>query len=141
MVTVAPAPKVTSMTRVALACYVGSAIEYYDFLIYGTAAALVFPAVFFPHLSPAVATIASMGTFAAAFLSRPLGAAVFGHEAVDIDRDLRNHRLVNRGRHRVATMTFGERHDPDRNRDPSLDLRQRRSAARGGRAAEPHQLG
>src|SRR6476620_3886668 len=79
MVTVAPAPRVTSMTRVALACYVGSAIEFYDFLIYGTAAALVFPAVFFPHLSPAVATIASMGTFAAAFLSRPLGAAVFGH--------------------------------------------------------------
>ncbi|MDT5136310.1 MAG: hypothetical protein QOD58_572 [Mycobacterium sp.] len=79
MVTVAPAPRVTSMTRVALACYVGSAIEFYDFLIYGTAAALVFPAVFFPHLSPAVATIASMGTFAVAFLSRPLGAAVFGH--------------------------------------------------------------
>ena len=79
MVTVAPAPRVTPMTRVALACYVGSAIEYYDFLIYGTAAALVFPAVFFPHLSPAVATIASMGTFAAAFLSRPLGAAVFGY--------------------------------------------------------------
>jgi metabolite-proton symporter len=79
MVTVAPAPRVTSMTRVAMACYVGSAIEYYDFLIYGTAAALVFPAVFFPHLSPGVATIAAMGTFAAAFLSRPLGAAVFGY--------------------------------------------------------------
>ena len=65
--------------RVALASYVGSAIEYYDFFIYGTAAALVFPVVFFPHLSPLVATIASLGTFAAAFLSRPLGAAVFGH--------------------------------------------------------------
>jgi metabolite-proton symporter len=67
------------MKRVAAACLVGSAIEFYDFLIYGTAAALVFPTVFFPHLSPAMATIASMGTFAAAFLSRPLGAAVFGH--------------------------------------------------------------
>ncbi|QLL10398.1 MFS transporter [Mycobacterium vicinigordonae] len=67
------------MARVALACYVGSAIEFYDFLIYGTAAALVFPVVFFPHLNPTVATIASMGTFAAAFLSRPLGAAVFGY--------------------------------------------------------------
>ncbi|MBB3605373.1 MFS family permease [Mycolicibacterium sp. BK556] len=65
--------------RVALASYVGSAIEYYDFFIYGTAAALVFPIVFFPHLSPLMATIASLGTFAAAFLSRPLGAAVFGH--------------------------------------------------------------
>lgn len=65
--------------RVALASYVGSAIEYYDFFIYGTAAALVFPVVFFPQMSPLMATISSLGTFAAAFLSRPLGAAVFGH--------------------------------------------------------------
>lgn len=67
------------MPRIAAACLVGSAIEFYDFLIYGTAAALVFPTVFFPHLSPTVAMIGSMGTFAAAFLSRPLGAAVFGY--------------------------------------------------------------
>jgi metabolite-proton symporter len=67
------------MKRVAAACLVGSTIELYDFLIYGTAAALVFPTVFFPHLGPAMATIASMGTFAAAFLSRPLSAVVFGH--------------------------------------------------------------
>ena len=52
----------TPMRRVAAACLVGSAIEFYDFLIYGTAAALVFPTVFFPHLSPALATIASLGT-------------------------------------------------------------------------------
>lgn len=69
----------TRIRRVALASYVGSAIEYYDFFIYGTAAALVFPHVFFPSLSPLIATIASLGTFAAAFLSRPIGAAVFGH--------------------------------------------------------------
>lgn len=67
------------MRRVALASYVGSAIEFYDFFIYGTAAALVFPVVFFPRLSPLMATIASLGTFAAAFLARPVGAAVFGH--------------------------------------------------------------
>src|ERR1700683_1779399 len=67
------------MRRIAAACLVGSAIEFYDFLIYGTAAALVFPTVFFPHHSPGVAPIASQGTFATAFLSRPLGAAVFGH--------------------------------------------------------------
>jgi MFS family permease len=67
------------MKRVAAACLVGSTIELYDFLIYGTAAALVFPTVFFPHLGAAMATTASMGTFAAAFLSRPLGAVVFGH--------------------------------------------------------------
>src|SRR5215469_11286156 len=67
------------MKRVAAACFVGSTIEFYDFAIYGTAAALVFPTVFFPQLSPAMATTASMGTFATAFVSRPLGAAVFGH--------------------------------------------------------------
>lgn len=67
------------MRRVALACLVGSAVEFYDFFIYGTAAALVFPTVFYPQLSPTMATVASMGTFATAFLSRPLGAAVFGH--------------------------------------------------------------
>jgi MFS family permease len=72
-------PRVTPMRRVAAACLVGSAIEFYDFLIYGTAAALVFPTVFFPHLSTSVATLASMGTFGAAFLSRPVGAAVFGY--------------------------------------------------------------
>jgi metabolite-proton symporter len=69
----------TPMKRVAVASFVGTAIEYYDFYIYGTAAALVFPHVFFPNLGPTMATIASFGTFAAAFLSRPLGAAVFGH--------------------------------------------------------------
>jgi MFS family permease len=74
-----PDPGVAPMKRVAAACFVGSTIEFYDFLIYGTAAALVFPTVFFPQLSPAMATIASMGTFATAFLSRPLGAVVFGH--------------------------------------------------------------
>lgn len=58
---------------------VGTTVEFYDFYIYGTAAALVFPKVFFPNLSPALATTASMGTFAAAFVSRPLGGAVFGH--------------------------------------------------------------
>src|SRR5690348_7518028 len=69
----------TLMKRVALASFVGSAIEYYDFYIYGTAAALVFPKVFFPHLDTTMATVASMATFAAAFLSRPIGAAFFGH--------------------------------------------------------------
>jgi metabolite-proton symporter len=73
------APSATPMRRVAAACLVGSAIEFYDFLIYGTAAALVFPTVFFPHLSPTMGTIASMGTFASAFVSRPIGGAAFGY--------------------------------------------------------------
>jgi MFS family permease len=82
MTTTATAPSATdgtSMRRVAFSSYVGSAIEYYDFYIYGTAAALVFPKVFFPHLGPTMATVASMATFAAAFVSRPAGAAFFGH--------------------------------------------------------------
>jgi metabolite-proton symporter len=79
MATLSTEPQRTSMRRVAAASFVGSAIEYYDFYIYGTAAALVFPKVFFPHLSTTVGTVASMATFAAAFLSRPLGAAFFGH--------------------------------------------------------------
>jgi len=78
-VTVATGAGFTPLRRVAASSLVGSAIEFYDFLIYGTAAALVFPTVFFPHLSAAVATIASMGTFATAFVSRPIGAAVFGY--------------------------------------------------------------
>lgn len=68
-----------SLRHVSRAAYVGSAIEFYDFFIYGTAAALVFPTVFFPDLSHVMATTASLGTFAAAFVSRPVGAAVFGH--------------------------------------------------------------
>ena len=79
MTTLSTKPHGASMKRVAAASFVGSAIEYYDFYIYGTAAALVFPKVFFPHLGTTMATFASMATFAAAFLSRPLGAAFFGH--------------------------------------------------------------
>lgn len=67
------------LRRISMAGYVGSAIEFYDFFIYGTAAALVFPTVFFPELSHLMATTASLGTFAAAFIARPVGAAVFGH--------------------------------------------------------------
>lgn len=62
-----------------MASVVGSAIEFYDFFLYGTAAALVFPSIFFPNVGPTMATIASLATFAGAFCSRPLGAAIFGH--------------------------------------------------------------
>jgi MFS family permease len=68
-----------STIRVGVACMVGTAVEFYDFYIYGTASALVFPTVFFPGLSAPMAAVASMGTFATAFVSRPLGGAVFGH--------------------------------------------------------------
>jgi metabolite-proton symporter len=78
-VAVNTAADVTPMKRVAASCFIGTTIEAYDFFLYGTAAALVFPTVFFPNLSAATATIASMGTFATAFVSRPLGAVIFGY--------------------------------------------------------------
>ncbi|MBY0443049.1 MAG: MFS transporter [Mycobacteriaceae bacterium] len=67
------------MKRVALASFVGTAIEFYDFVVYGTAAALVFPRVFFPGLGQTASAVAAFAAFAVAFLSRPLGAAFFGH--------------------------------------------------------------
>lgn len=65
--------------RVLLSSYLGSTIEYYDFLLYVTAASLAFGPVFFTRLDPLAATIASFGTFAAGYLARPLGGAIFGH--------------------------------------------------------------
>jgi MFS family permease len=67
------------MKKIAFASFIGTAIEFYDFYIYGTAAALVFGAVFFPELSPVSGTLASFVTFGVAFLARPLGGALFGH--------------------------------------------------------------
>lgn len=68
-----------ALRRAVAASYIGSAVEFYDFFIYATAAALVFPSVFFPNLSPTMAAVASMGSFATAFVARPVGALVFGH--------------------------------------------------------------
>ncbi|WP_370591116.1 MFS transporter [Saccharopolyspora montiporae] len=65
--------------RVVLSSYLGSTIEFYDFLLYATAASLVFGPVFFTGLDPLAATIASYGTFAAGYLARPLGGLVLGH--------------------------------------------------------------
>ncbi len=70
----------TSIMKVALTALAGTSIEWYDFFIYGTAAALVFPTVFFSEtLSPIVAQLASFSTFAVGFVARPVGGIVFGH--------------------------------------------------------------
>lgn len=68
-----------SPRRVALAGLVGTTIEWYDFVIYGTAAALVFGPQFFPSGSEAVSTLAALSTFAVGFVARPLGGALMGH--------------------------------------------------------------
>ncbi|MFE9932100.1 MFS transporter [Streptomyces sp. NPDC005533] len=67
------------MLRLATASLAGTAIEFYDFFVYGTAAALVLGPLFFPSFSPLAGTLAAFGTFAVGFLARPLGSAVFGH--------------------------------------------------------------
>ena len=67
------------MRRVLFSSFLGSAVEFYDFLLYGTAAALVFGHLFFSDLTPVVATIASFGTLAVGYVVRPLGGVVFGH--------------------------------------------------------------
>ncbi len=69
----------TQMKRVVVSSVIGTAVEWYDFLIYGTASALVFNKLFFPLYDPALGTIAAFGTYAVGFLARPLGAAIFGH--------------------------------------------------------------
>ncbi|MEV0238835.1 MFS transporter [Streptomyces sp. NPDC050674] len=81
-----PSPSATQLSpdqrqlrRVAVSGLLGTTVEFYDFLVYGTVAALVFGELFFPRADPAVGTVAAFGTFAAGYLARPLGGIVFGH--------------------------------------------------------------
>ncbi|MEV5298021.1 MFS transporter [Amycolatopsis methanolica] len=68
-----------SASRIAIASFIGTAIEFYDFYLYGTAAALVFGHQFFPTFSPLAGTLAAFATFGVGFIARPVGAVVFGH--------------------------------------------------------------
>ncbi len=72
--------------RAALSSFVGAVIDWYDFLLYGLVAALVFNSEFFPNVSPAIGTLAAFATFGVGFLFRPLGGVVFGHYGDRIGR-------------------------------------------------------
>jgi MFS family permease len=65
--------------KAAFASWIGSAVEYYDFFIYGTAAALVFGKIFFPSIDPKLATVAAFATFGVGYITRPIGAFFMGH--------------------------------------------------------------
>lgn len=69
----------SSILKVALASLVGTSIEWYDFFLYGTAAALVFNQLFFPEVDPLIGTLAAFATFGVGFVARPIGGLVFGH--------------------------------------------------------------
>jgi MHS family shikimate/dehydroshikimate transporter-like MFS transporter len=68
-----------SLRQVALASFIGTAIEWYDFFLYGTAAALIFNELFFPTAEPTVGTLAAFATFGVGFAARPVGGIIFGH--------------------------------------------------------------
>ena len=79
-VAVAEPPRANSLAKVGLISVAATSIEWYDFFIYGTAAALVFPKLFFPAtLPPLISQLASFSTFAVGFLARPVGGVLFGH--------------------------------------------------------------
>jgi len=73
------AGQTSDIKKVAGASLIGTTIEWYDFFIYGTAAALVFPALFFPGSDPVTGTLLSFATFGVGFFARPVGGAIFGH--------------------------------------------------------------
>ncbi len=71
--------QISAIRKVAGASLIGTTIEWYDFFIYGTAAALVFPALFFPEFSETAGTLAAFATFGVGFFARPVGGIIFGH--------------------------------------------------------------
>jgi MFS transporter, MHS family, shikimate and dehydroshikimate transport protein len=75
-----------SHVKVATASLIGTAIEWYDFFLYGTAAALIFNKLFFPTFDPMVGTLLAFGTYALGFVARPLGGVIFGHYGDKIGR-------------------------------------------------------
>ncbi|HYA96345.1 MAG TPA: MFS transporter, partial [Terriglobales bacterium] len=73
------AEKKPEYVKVAFASLVGTSIEWYDYFLYGTAAALFFPKLFFPKFDPLVGTLLAFGTYTVGFIARPIAGVVFGH--------------------------------------------------------------
>ena len=116
------APSRAAVRRILFASLVGTAIEFFDFYIYATAAVLVFPTLFFPAQDPTSAMLQSLATFSLAFFARPIGSALFGHFG---DRIGRKATLV------TALLTMG---GVDGAHRPAADLRihrRRRARAAG----------
>ena len=101
---VSTATEKSTTAHVVWASALGTAIEWYDFLIYGTAAALVFNKLFFPSFDPFVGTLAAFSTYAVGFVARPIGGAIIGHYG---DR-------LGRKKMLVATMMQWDSALPDR---------------------------
>jgi MHS family shikimate/dehydroshikimate transporter-like MFS transporter len=81
-----PSQPHNSVRLVAVASFIGTTIEWYDFFLYGTAAALVFNRLFFPTFDPLMGTLAAFGTYAVGFFARPVGGIVIGHYGDKIGR-------------------------------------------------------
>jgi len=120
MTITATAPAATSertkINSIVFASCLGTIIEWYDFLIYATGAALVFNKAFFPTFDPLAGTLAALGSYAVGFLARPLGGALFGHFG---DRLGRKSMLV------LTLFIMGGEHLQHR---PAADLRKDRGA-------------
>ena len=84
-----PKSSAPSVTRVVVASFIGTTIEWYDFFLYGTAAALVFNRLFFPELDPLAGRMAAFATYSVGFFARPVGGVVFGHFGDRLGRWLR----------------------------------------------------
>ena len=108
----------TRIGRIVAASLVGTTIEWYDFFLYGSAAALVFNTLFFPTADPLTGTLLAFSTYAIGFVARPLGGLVFGHFG---DRIGRKKLLV------LSLLMMGVRHVRHR---PAADLRRDRRRAR-----------
>lgn len=94
-----------TIRRVVISAWIGNSIEYYDFLLYGLASALVFGPLFFPDASPFTATLSSFASFGVGFISRPLGALFFGNRGDTLGR--KNTLLITLGGMGAVTFLIG----------------------------------